>query len=67
MKLIELLKKNSELSKKMKFLKKIDKEVDKYNKIKKELLCQQRLVNFLVEEYKNEYGENLRRLNSESE
>lgn len=67
MRLIELLRKNSELSKKMKFLKKIDKEVDKYNKIKKELLCQQRLVNFLVEEYKNKYGENLRRLNSESE
>ena len=58
--MIELLKRSFELSAKMRWLKTIDKEVDKYNKIKSKLYRQQHVVNSLLAEYKKIYGEDLR-------
>ena len=58
--MIELLKRSFELFVKKRWLKTIDKECDKYNKIKSELFRQQYVVNSLLEEYKKIYGENLR-------
>ena len=56
----ELLKQSFELFIKNRWLKTIDKECDKYNKIKSKLSCQQYVVNSLLEEYKKIYGEDLR-------
>lgn len=56
----ELLKRSLELFVKNRWLKTIDKECDKYNKIKSKLSCQQYVVNSLLEEYKKIYGEDLR-------
>lgn len=56
----ELLKQSFELFVKNRWLKTIDKECDKYNKIKSKLSCQQYVVNSLLEEYKKIYGEDLR-------
>lgn len=58
--MVELLKKAFELSVKKRWLKTIDKECDKYNKIKSKLSRQQYVVNSLFEEYKKIYGEDLR-------
>ena len=56
----ELLKQSFELFVKNRWLKTIDKECDKYNKIKSKLSRQQYVVNSLLAEYKKIYGENLR-------
>ena len=56
----ELLKRSFELFVKKRWLKIIDKEVNKYNKIKRKLFRQQYVVNSLLEEYKKIYGEDLR-------
>ena len=56
----ELLKQLFELSVKNRWLKTIDKECDKYNKIKSKLFRQQYVVNYLLAEYKKKYGEDLR-------
>ena len=56
----ELLKRSFELFVKTRWLKTIDKECDKYNKIKNKLSCQQYVVNSLLAEYKKIYGEDLR-------
>lgn len=56
----ELLKRSFELSVKKRWLKIIDKECNKYNKIKSKLSRQQYVVNSLLEEYKKTYGEDLR-------
>lgn len=56
----ELLKQSFELFVKKRWLKIIDKEYNKYNKIKRKLSCQQYVVNYLLEEYKKIYGEDLR-------
>lgn len=56
----ELIKKSFELFVKKRWLRTIEKETDKYNKIKNTLLQQQYVVNSLLEEYKKMYGENLR-------
>lgn len=56
----ELLKRSFELFVKNRWLKTIDKECDKYNKIKSKLSRQQYVVNSLLEEYKKKYGEDLR-------
>lgn len=56
----ELLKQSFELFVKNRWLKTIDKECDKYNKIKSKLSCQQYVVNSLLAEYKKKYGEDLR-------
>ena len=56
----ELLKKSFELFVKNRWLKTIDKECDKYNKIKSKLYRQQYVVNSLLAEYKKKYGEDLR-------
>ena len=54
------IKKSFELFVKKRWLRTIEKETDKYNKIKNTLLQQQYVVNSLLEEYKKMYGENLR-------
>jgi transcription initiation factor TFIIIB Brf1 subunit/transcription initiation factor TFIIB len=59
--LIRLLKESFELSVKMRWLKNIEKESDKYTKIKSKLTRQQHCVNALLEEYKKRYSEDLRR------
>ena len=56
----ELLKQSFELFIKKRWLKTIDKECDKYNKIKRKLSRQQYVVNSLLAEYKKIYGEDLR-------
>lgn len=56
----ELLKRSFELFVKIRWLKTIDKECDKYNKIKSKLSRQQYVVNSLLAEYKKKYGEELR-------
>ena len=55
----ELLKQSFELFVKKRWLKTIDKECDKYNKIKSKLSRQQYVVNSLLAEYKKIYGEDL--------
>jgi hypothetical protein len=56
----ELLKRSFELFVKKRWLKIIDKECDKYNKIKSKLFRQQYVINSLLAEYKKIYGEDLR-------
>ena len=56
----ELFKKSFELYRKKNRLRRIDKECDKYNKLKIKLNQQQYVVNFLVEKYNELYGVNLR-------
>ena len=56
----ELLKQSFELFAKTIWLKIIDKECDKYNKIKNKLSRQQYVINSLLVEYKKKYGEDLR-------
>ena len=56
----ELLKRSFELFVKKRWLKIIDKECNKYNKIKSKLYRQQYVVNSLLAEYKKKYGEDLR-------
>ena len=56
----ELLKQAFKLFVKKKWLKIIDKECDKYKKIKSKLFRQQYVVNSLLAEYKKKYGEDLR-------
>jgi hypothetical protein len=58
--LLKLLRKIFELSCRTRWLKIIDKECNKYNKIKNKLSCQQYVINSLLEEYKKKYGEDLR-------
>ena len=55
----ELLKRSFELFFKKRWLKTIDKESEKYNKIKSKLFRQQYVVNSLLERYKEIYGEDL--------
>lgn len=57
----ELLKRSFELFVKKRWLKIIDKECNKYNKIKSKLFRQQYVVNSLLTEYKKIYGEDLRK------
>lgn len=63
----ELLKQSFELFVKKRWLKIIDKECDKYNKIKSKLSCQLCIVNALLERYKEIYGEDLRTLKKEGD
>ena len=56
----ELLKREFELFIKMRWLKTIDKESDKYNKLKSKLTRQRYVVNKLLERYTEIYGEDLR-------
>ena len=58
--MVKLLKQSFELFVKNRWLKTIDKECDKYNKIKSKLSRQQYIVNSLLAEYKKIYGEDLR-------
>lgn len=58
--MVELLKRSFELFVKNRWLKTIDKECDKYNKIKSKLFRQQYVINSLLAEYMKIYGEDLR-------
>ena len=60
----ELLKRSFELFVKKRWLKIIDKECDKYKKLKRKLFRRQYVVNSLLEEYKKIYGEDLGNLNT---
>lgn len=57
--MVELLKRSFDLFVKIRWLKTIDKECDKYNKIKCKLYRQQYVVNTLIKEYKKIYSEDL--------
>ncbi len=56
----ELLKRRFELFVKMRWLKTISKETDKYRKIEARLHRQLYVLNALLKEYKKIYGEDLR-------
>ena len=56
----EILKERFQLFCKRNWLKTIDKECDKYNKLKSKLNRQQYVVNALLKRYEELYGENLR-------
>lgn len=60
--MVELLKQMFELFVKNRWLKTIDKECHKYNKIKSKLSHQQYIVNSLLTEYKKIYDEDLRNI-----
>lgn len=57
----ELLRKRLELFIKMRWLKTIDKEVDKHKKLTEKLNRQRCVVNELLSEYFKIYGEDLRK------
>ena len=57
----ELFKKRFELFVKMRWLKTINKETDKYTKLKEKSNRQLYVVNALLKEYKEKYGEDLRK------
>lgn len=59
--MLELLKKFIQLSIKNNRIKMIDKECDKYFKIKRNLEAQQFVVNYLIDEFEKDFGENLRK------
>lgn len=56
----ELLKKRFELFVKMRWLKTINKETDKYKKLEEKSNRQLYVVNTLLKEYLKKYGEDLR-------
>ena len=56
-KLIEMLKELHERSVKMRWLKMINKENDKYSKLYKKLQRQSLVIGELVKEYEKEFGE----------
>lgn len=56
-----LLKKRFELFVKMRWLKTINKETDKYEKLKAKSIRQLYVVNALMKEYRTKYGEDLRK------
>lgn len=57
----ELFKKRFELFVKMRWLKTINKETNKYEKLKAKSIRQIYVVNALLKEYKEKYGEDLRK------
>lgn len=57
----ELLKQRFELFVKMRWLKTISKETDKYKKLQEKTNRQLYVVNELLKAYREKYGENLRR------
>ena len=57
----ELLKRWLTLRKKQRILDYINKECDEYFELKRKLKAQENFVNLLIDEYKNVYGEDLRR------
>ena len=57
----ELLKKFIQLSIKNHRIKVIDKECDKYFKIKRNLESQQFVVNYLIDEFEKDFGEKIRK------
>ena len=61
----ELLKRQFDVFVKHMWLKNINKECDRYNKLKSDLASQQFVVNVLIERYKEIYGEDLRKVNME--
>lgn len=58
-----LLKKSFELFCKKNWLRTIDRECNKYNKLKSKLNRQQYVVNALIKRYKELFGEDLRNNN----
>lgn len=60
-KLKHLLKQSFELFVQKRWLKTIETECDKYNKLKNKLSRQQHVVNSLLKEYNKIYNEDLRR------
>lgn len=59
-KMLKLLKQSFDLWCKMRWLKTIDKECDKYNKLKRELDCSRHVISELLKEYNKIYGVDLR-------
>ena len=56
----DLLKRSFELWVKERWLKEIDRAVDRYNKVKTEADYQRYVIDVLLEKYKTKYGEDLR-------
>ena len=67
--MLSLLKRTFDLWCKNRWLKRIDREVNQYNRMKRALGCQLYVVNVLINEYENIYGEDLRegRINNANE
>ena len=59
-KLKQLIKESFELLVKKRWLKEIDRAVDRYNKAKTEADYERYVIAVLLEKYKNKYGEDLR-------
>ena len=60
--MFEFIKQSFELSVKMRWLKTIDKAIDKYEKLQNKANIQLYVVNSLAKEYKEKYGEDLRKV-----
>lgn len=58
--MIELIKQAFDFYARMNWLKTINKEVEKYNKLKKDLDIQAYIINKMVGRYKEIYGDDLR-------
>lgn len=56
----ELIKETFEIMVKLRWLKTIDKEVDKYNKLNNKANRQAAVVNELVKKYNSIYGDNIK-------
>ena len=56
----DLLKRSFELWVKKRWLKKIDRAVDRYNKTKTEANYERYVIAVLLEKYKDKYGEDIR-------
>lgn len=59
--LIKMLKKSHEINVKMRWLKMINKEIDKYRKLCEKAKHQHFIMNVLIKEYEEEFGEKIRK------
>lgn len=59
--MLDLLKRAFDLWCKNRWVKRIDREVNQYNRMKRALDCQLYVVNVLINEYEHIYGEDLRK------
>ena len=58
--MLSLLKRIFELWCKNRWLKRIDREINQYNRMQRALACQLYVVNVLINEYEHIYGEDLK-------
>lgn len=58
--ILQLIKDWHDIGKKLKFLRRVSRECDKYKRLAEEAERQGRIVDTLIDEYKQLYGEDLR-------